>query len=51
MVYNNQEMYEGQWEFNKRNGYGRVYRNIGRNQIELLSEGSWIDNKFVCIQR
>lgn len=34
--------YEGEWKFNKMNGYGRLYYQSDR----LAYEGQWLDDQF-----
>jgi len=49
MTYKNNNIYEGEWKFNKRNGLGFLQVKEG-NKYKILFDGQWVNNRFVCIR-
>lgn len=45
-LYNDKTIYEGDWEANKRHGYGVLMKKVGKH-YEYVYEGHWIHNRFV----
>ena len=42
MIYSNNDIYNGEWKNDKRNGKGQLIKNI---QVKI--DGYWIDDQFI----